>query len=53
MIIIVIVISGATYDVRSDDLLASLGWKNLKLRRNELKFIFMYKIVNYQTAPNL
>ncbi len=47
------VISGATYDVRSVDLIESLGWKNLELRRNYLKSVFMYKILNNHTAPNL
>ena len=47
------VISGATYDVRSVDLLESLGWKHLELRRNYLKSVFMYKILNNHTAPNL
>ena len=43
----------ATYDVRSVDLLESLGWKHLELRRNYLKSVFMYKILNNHTAPNL
>ncbi len=47
------VISGATYDVRSVDLIESLGWKHLELRRNYLKSVFMYKILNNHTAPNL
>ena len=47
------VISGATCDVRSVDLLESLGWKHLELRRNYLKSVFMYKILNNHTAPNL
>ncbi len=47
------VISGATYDVRSVDLFESLGWKHLELRRNYLKSVFMYKILNNHTAPNL
>ena len=47
------VISSATYDVRSVDLLESLGWKHLELRRNYLKSVFMYKILNNHTAPNL
>ena len=47
------IISGATYDVRSVDLLESLGWKHLELRRNYLKSVFMYKILNNHTAPNL
>jgi hypothetical protein len=47
------VLSGATYKVRSVDLLESLSWKHLELRRNYLKSVFMYKILNNHTAPNL
>ena len=47
------VISSTTYDVRSVDLLESLGWKHLELRRNYLKSVFMYKILNNHTAPNV
>jgi hypothetical protein len=43
------VIARATYDVRSVDLLESLGWKHLELRRNYLKSVFMYKILNNHT----
>ena len=35
------------------DLLESPGWKHLELRRNYLKSVFMYKILNNHTAPNL
>jgi hypothetical protein len=38
---------------RSVDLLESLGWKHPELRRNYLKSVFMYKILNNHTAPNL
>jgi hypothetical protein len=48
-----ILISGATYDVRPIELLESLGWKHLELRRNYLKSVFMCKILNNHTAPNL
>jgi hypothetical protein len=47
------VISGATYDVRLVDLLESLGWKHLELRRNYLKSVFMHTILNNHTAPTL
>ncbi len=47
------VISGATYDVRSVDLLESLGWKQIEPIRHYLKSVFMYKILNNHTAPNL
>ena len=47
------VITGANYDVRSADLLKNLRWEPLEVRRNYLKAIFMYKIINGHTAPNL
>ena len=47
------VIRGANYDVRSADLLKILRWEPLEVRRNYLKAIFMYKILNGHTAPNL
>ena len=47
------VITGATYDIRSSDLLDNLNWKPLEERRNYLKSIFVYKILNSRTAPNL
>ena len=40
------VITGATYDIRSSELLDNLNWKSLKERRNYLKSIFIYKILN-------
>ena len=47
------VITGATYDTRSPELLRSLNWQPLEDRRNYLKSIFIYKILNGHTAPNL
>jgi hypothetical protein len=47
------VITGATYDIRSSELLDNLNWKPLEERRNYLKSIFIYKILNEQTAPSL
>jgi hypothetical protein len=47
------VITGATYDIRSSELLNNLNWKPLEERRNYLKSIFIYKILNGHTAPNL
>ncbi len=35
------------------DLLESLNWKPLEERRNYLKSIFIHKILNGHTAPNL
>ena len=47
------VITGASYDIRSVDILATLGWQTLDNRRKYLKSIFIYKILNDETAPNL
>ncbi len=47
------VITGATYDIRSSDILENLNWKPLEERRNYLKSTFIYKILNGHTAPNL
>ena len=47
------VITGSTYDIRSYDLLEKLNWKSLEERRKYLKSIFIYKILNGHTAPNL
>ena len=35
-----------SYDVQSINLLESLGWKKLELRRDNLKSTFMYNILN-------
>ena len=48
------VITGATYDIRSSELLDNLNWKPLEERRKYyLKSIFIYKILNGHTAPSL
>ncbi len=47
------VITGASYDIWSADVLATLGWQTLDNRRKYLKSIFIYKILNNETAPNL
>jgi hypothetical protein len=41
------------YDIRSSELLDNLNWKPLEERRNYLKSIFIYKILNGHTAPSL
>ena len=46
------VITGATYDIRSSELLNNLNWKPLEERRNYLKSIFVYKVLNGHTAPD-
>ena len=47
------VITGSTYDIRSIDVLNTLGWKTLDQKRNYTKSMFMYKIINDHAAPNL
>ena len=47
------VITGTTYDIRSSELLDNLNWKPLEEKRNYLKSIFIYKILNGHTAPSL
>ena len=46
-------ITGASYDIRSTDVLDALGWQTLDVKRLENKLIMMYKILNNHTAPNL
>jgi hypothetical protein len=46
-------ITGATYGIRSCDLLENRNWKALEERRNYLKSIFIQKILNGHTAPSL
>ena len=47
------VITGADYDVRSSEVLNSLGWKKLANRRALNKLVFIYKVLENHTAPNL
>ena len=47
------VITGATFDIRTADVFLTLGWENLDTRRDYLKSIFIYKILNNLTTPNL
>ena len=47
------VITGSTYDIRSIDVLNTLGWKTLDQKRNYSKSMFMHKIINDHAAPNL
>ena len=46
-------ITGASYEIRSTDVLDALGWQTLDVKRLENKLIMMYKILNNHTAPNL
>ena len=46
------VISGASYETRSTDVLESLEWETLEKRRLRNKAVLMYKL-NDHSAPNL
>ena len=47
------ILTGATYDIKTADVFDTLAWENLEKRRDYLKSIFMYKILNNLAAPNL
>ena len=47
------IISGASYETRSTDVLERLRWETLEKRRLRSKPILMYKILNDHSAPNL
>ena len=47
------IISGASYETNSADVLKSLGWQTLEERRKRNKSILMYRILNNRAAPIL
>ena len=47
------VITGADYDVRSVEVLNTLGWETLANRRALNKLVFIHQILGDHTAPNL
>ena len=47
------IITGASYEVNSADVLGSLGWETLEGRRKRNKSILMYRILNNYSASNL
>ena len=47
------IIAGASYEIDSTVVLETLGWETLKSRRQKMKSILLYKILNDYTAPNL
>ena len=47
------IISGAKYDVRSEDILINLGLDSLEIRRKKLKSVYVYKILSGSSAPCL
>ena len=47
------IIAGVSYEIDSADVLETLGWETLERRRQRMKSVFLYKILNDYTAPNL
>ena len=47
------VLTGASYDIRTADVFETLAWETLEIRRDYLKSMFTYKILNNLAAPNL
>ena len=47
------IIAGVSFDTRSTDVLRSLGWNELEVRRRNSKLLLIYKILNDYTGPNL
>jgi hypothetical protein len=47
------IIAGASYEIESAVVLETLGWETLKSRRQKMKSILLYKILNDYTAPYL
>ena len=47
------VITGAKFDTNSAEVLERLQWTTLDLRRDKLKSVFLYEILNEQSVPSL
>ena len=47
------VISGASYEIPSSEVLQALSWKSLEERHRKTKSVLMYKVLNNHTAPSL
>jgi len=47
------IVTQSSYDIRSKEILANLGWDNLKLRREKHKAIAMCKTINCLAPQNL
>ena len=47
------IIVGVSYEIDSADVLEALGWETLESRRQRMKSVFLYEILNDYTAPNL
>ena len=47
------IIDDGSYEIDSADVLETLGWETLESRRQSMKSVFLYKILNDYTASNL
>jgi hypothetical protein len=47
------IIAGASYEIRSADVLRTLGWENLETRWYLTKATFLYKVLRNSAAPTL
>ena len=47
------ILAGLSYEIDSDDVLETLGSETLESRRQRMKSVFLYKVLNDYTAPNL
>ena len=47
------ILAGLSYEIDSADVLETLGSETLESRRQRMKSVFLYKILNDYTAPNL
>ena len=47
------IIAGVSFDTRSAEVLRSLSWNELEMRRRISKSLLIYKILNDYTGPNL
>ncbi len=47
------IITGASYEIRSADVLQSLAWDNLEIRRRTTKAILMFKVLKDYVEPTL
>ena len=45
--------TGARFDTSSAEVLESLQWTTLDVRRDKLKSVFLYKILNEQSTLSL
>ena len=47
------IIASVSYEIDSADVLETLDWETIESRRQRMKSVFLYKILNDYIAPNL